>query len=81
MKLPPLSLGLILIMLLPAVLLPSCGTEYPLSGTVSYRHPQSGAKAGLVFAPGQPVRGSVKVPVYDQVTGDVIGQVDLVSGK
>lgn len=76
-----LSIGLLLIMLLLALLLPSCGAEYPLNGSVSYRYPQSGAKAGLVFAPGKPVRGSVKVPVYDPQTGALIGQVDLVSGK
>lgn len=81
MKLLALSIGLLLMMLLLAVLLPSCGGEYPLNGSISYRDAQSGAKAGLVFAPGEPVRGSVKVPVYDQATGEVIGQVDLASGK
>jgi hypothetical protein len=76
-----LSIGLLFILGLSALLLPSCGTEYPLQGTISYRDARSGAKAGLVFAPGEPVRGNVKVPVYDQATGEVIGQVDLASGK
>lgn len=81
MKALALSIGLLFILGLTACLLPSCGAEYPLTGSVSYRDPQSGAKAGLVFAPGKPVRGSVKVPVYDQATGEMIGQVNLASGK
>ena len=81
MKSLALSIGLFLILALTACLLPSCGGGYPLKGTISYRDAESGAKAGLVFAPGEPVRGSVKVPVYNPQTGEVIGQVDLVSGK
>ncbi len=78
----PLALSIRLILpALTACLLPSCGGEYPLTGSISYRDAESGAKAGLVFAPGEPVRGSVKLPVYNPETGQVIGQVDLVSGK
>lgn len=80
MKLLALSIGLLFILGMCACLLQSCA-QYPVTGTVSYRDAQSGAKAGLVFAPGKPVRGSVKVPVYDPQTGALIGQVDLVSGK
>ena len=63
--------------------LPSCvpGQEYPLSGTVSYRDPRTGAKGGLVFVPGQPVGGRVQLPIYDPQTGAVLGAVDLRSGK
>ena len=63
--------------------LPSCvpGQEYPLSGTVSYRDPRTGAKGGLVFVPGQPVGGRVQLPIYDPQTGAVLGAVDLASGK
>lgn len=57
--------------------LASCGTEYPLTGSLTYRDPESGAKAGLVFTPGAPPKASVKVPVYDPETGELVGMADL----
>jgi hypothetical protein len=62
--------------------LPSCKAgEYPLSGALTYRDAASGAKGGLVFAPGKPVRGTMRVPVRDPETGEVLGTVDFTSGK
>lgn len=59
--------------------LPSCaGSGYPLTGQISYRDPESGAKGGLVFEPGKPPRASVRVPVYDE-NGNLIG-VGEISG-
>lgn len=59
--------------------LPSCtgSGEYPLTGSLYLRDPSSGAKAGLTFAPGMTPQASIKVPVYDQTTGDLIGMADL----
>lgn len=78
----PLVVGLGLSMAVVGTL-PSCtpGSGNPLSGTVSYRDPRTGAKGGLVFVPGQPVGGRVQVPIYDPQTGRLMGSVDLASGK
>lgn len=64
-------LPLALFCLAAACLLPSC-TGYPVTGSITYRDPQSGAKGGLVFTPGAPPRASVRVPVYDPQTGELI---------
>lgn len=69
-------LPLALFCLAAACLLPSC-TGYPLTGSIAYRDPQSGAKGGLVFTPGAPPRASVRVPVYDPQTGELIGVGEL----
>ena len=78
----PLALWLGLSMAVVGTL-PSCapGTEYPVTGSLAYRDPRSGAKGGLVFAPGLPVQGRVQMPIYDPQTGAVLGAVDLHSGK
>ena len=76
-----LQLPIKLLLLAALIFLPACGAGYPVTGSVSFREPRSGAKAGLVFAPGVPVRGSVRLPVYDPATGAAVGQVDLHSGK
>ena len=56
--------------------LPSCSGEYPLTGSISYRDPNSGAKGGLVFEPGKAPRASVRIPVYDEF-GNIIGVGEL----
>ena len=55
--------------------LPSC-SGVPLTGSLSYRDPKSGAKGGLVFEPGAPPRASVRVPIYDE-RGELVGMGDL----
>lgn len=59
--------------------LPSCSVDgsLPVTGTVYYRDPGTGAKAGLTFSPGQNPSASIRVPVYDSATGDLIGMADL----
>jgi hypothetical protein len=61
--------------------LPSCSGNYPLTGSVSYRDATTGAKGGLVFAPGKSPGGTIRLPIRDPQTGVVIGEVDLTSGK
>lgn len=64
--------------LLIATALPSCsGSGYPLSGSISYRDPNTGAKGGLVFEEGKKPRASVRVPIYDPETGELVGMADL----
>ena len=58
------------------LLLPSC-TNYPVEGSVMYRDPESGAKGGLVFVPGEKPKGFLSVPIYDPETGAVVGQATL----
>ena len=47
-----------------------------VTGTLSYRDPGSGAKAGLVFVPGQKPVVSVKVPYYGP-NGEILGMLDV----
>lgn len=63
--------------------LPSCSpsSEYPLTGSVSYRDISTGSKAGLSFSPGHTPQGNFSMPVRDAATGEVIGSVNLHSGK
>lgn len=68
---------LILLTGILALLLSSCAGDYPLTGIVSYREAKSGAKGGLVFEPGKAPRASVRVPVYDPETGELIGVGEL----
>ncbi len=56
--------------------LSSC-SGYPVTGSVSYRHPESGAKGGLVLQPGKPPGASLSVPIYDSGTGELIGRAEL----
>jgi hypothetical protein len=74
-KMPAFGL---LAVLAAVMFLPSCAdTGYPLTGQISYRDPNSGAKGGLVFEQGKPPRASVRVPVYDPQTGELIGVGEL----
>ncbi|WAC18868.1 hypothetical protein OVA24_16680 [Luteolibacter sp. SL250] len=57
-------------------LLPSCA-DYPMTGGVFYRHPESGAKAGLTFEPGKPPSYTAKVPVYAPETGKLTGWAEV----
>jgi hypothetical protein len=57
--------------------LPSCSPDYPVIGSITLRDPKSGAKGGLVFTPGEAPRASVRVPVYDPETGELIGMGEL----
>lgn len=69
--------------------LPSCTTggdgEYPVTASLSWRDPNTGAKAGLTYTPKAKLKGAVTVPVYDADTGERIGtttiRVDPASGK
>lgn len=78
-NIPPPAVPLILLFACAACLLPSCGAngEYPVTGTIYLRDPESGAKAGLVFADGVPPRATLKVPIYDDTTGELIGMADV----
>ena len=57
--------------------LPSCSSEYPFEGSVSYRDPDSGAKGGLVFSPGEKPLGFLRVPIYDPETGELVGSAEI----
>jgi hypothetical protein len=57
--------------------LPSCSMEYPITGTLSYRDPQTGAKAGLSYSSQDKLRGSLAVPIYDPATGKRTGYAQL----
>lgn len=60
------------------VLTPSCGTRgWPVTGSISFRDQQSGAKAGMVFEHGAAPRATVKVPIYDKDSGELVGMADL----
>lgn len=67
-----------------AVGLPSCASSnpngYSLTGSLMLRDPNSGAKGGLVFKPGQRPTASLKYPVYDPKTGELLGMADLTAG-
>ena len=63
------------IAIVSVALLASCA-EYPITGSISYRDPGSGAKGGLVFRPGEKPAVSVKVPYYDE-QGNIIGMLDV----
>jgi len=71
-----LPLGLLLFCGLGFLFLPSCA-EYPLTGGIFYRDINSGAKGGLTFRPGQKPEAFIKVPIYDEATGALIGSADL----
>ena len=59
------------------LLMPSCSGEYPVTGSITYRDPDSGAKGGLTFTPGEKPSGFIRVPIYDPETGEQIGQAEL----
>ncbi len=58
-------------------MLPSCGAEYPITGQISYRDPGSGAKGGLVFSPGEKPLGFLRVPIYDEESGELVGSAEV----
>lgn len=70
-----LPLGLFL--LIGVLFLPACSSEYPFTGTISYRDPETGAKGGLNFRPGEKPEGFVLVNVHDPETGEVVGKAEL----
>jgi hypothetical protein len=59
--------------------LPSCnpGTAFPVTGSIFYRDPKSGAKAGLAFTPGERSKAYFRVPVFDPETGEKRGEANL----
>lgn len=59
--------------------LPSCSPRAldGVTGSIHYRDPQTGAKAGLVFDPAAPPRARIAVPLIDAETGEQIGFADL----
>lgn len=70
-----LPLGILLVCAISLLCLPSCGTG--LTGSLSYRDADSGAKGGLSFEGEGLPHGFIRVPIYDPETGDLIGQADL----
>jgi hypothetical protein len=59
-------------------LLSSCtNADFPVTGSVFYRDPKTGAKAGLAFVPGERPNAYVRVPVYDPETGEKRGEANL----
>lgn len=69
---------LLILLCLIALLFPSCATrDWPVTGSLSYRDPASGAKAGMTFTPGSAPKATVKVPIYDKTTGELVGMADL----
>lgn len=62
-----------------AVLVSSCA-EYPFVGHIDYIDSATGAKGGLVFAPGAGPQGHIRIPLTD-ANGNRIGTVDLSSSK
>jgi hypothetical protein len=59
--------------------LPSCSSvsDFPVTGSIFYRDPNSGAKGGLSFTPGERPTAYVRVPVYDPETGEKRGEANL----
>lgn len=57
--------------------LPSCSFEYPITGTLRFQDPKTGAKAGLSYSPQDRLRGSVAVPIYDPTTGKRTGYAEI----
>lgn len=58
-------------------LLPSCSSPLPITGSVSYLNPRTGAKAGLVFDPATPPRARIALPILDADTGEQVGFAEL----
>lgn len=50
--------------------------DYPVTGSLVFVDPGSGAKGGLTFVPGQKPTVSVKVPYYNE-KGDLVGMLDV----
>jgi hypothetical protein len=59
------------------LLMPSCSGDYPVTGSITYRDPDSGAKGGLTFTPGEKPEGFIRVPILDPETGEQIGTAEL----
>ena len=57
----------------------SCA-DLNVRGSVHYRDAESGAKGGLNFVPGSPPLPFFRAPIRDS-SGEVVGAVDLQSGK
>lgn len=73
----PMLVGLCMAAALMGLCPPSCSSDYPITGSLSYRDPKSGAKAGLSYSPSHKLRGSVAVPIYDPETGKRTGYAQL----
>ena len=48
-----------------------------MTGSIGYRHPDSGAKAAIIFEAGKKPRGALTVPVYDPESGEQVGWAEL----
>jgi hypothetical protein len=68
-----------LILAIAAFMLVSCA-DLPLLGTIRFRDPETGAKAGIDFTPGSKPSQFIKAPITN-AEGVVIGYVDISSGK
>ena len=68
-----------LLLAIAALALVSCA-ELPLLGTISFRDPATGAKAGIEFTPGSKPKQYIKAPIAN-AEGDVIGYVDIVTSS
>lgn len=75
---PPAVPLLLLLLAGASFMLPGCA-GYPITGTVYLRDPSSGAKGGLTFTPGEAPKATIKIPIYDEKTGELIGMADLSS--
>lgn len=80
-----MKLLLYLIVALTGLLAFSSCSDFPVTGMISYRDVETGAKGGLVFSENEAPRASVRVPVYDEngkligmgeVTGDLARDID-----
>lgn len=58
-----------------ALTLTSCA-DYNFLGTISFRDPATGAKAGIDFVPGRRPTQYIKAPISN-ADGEVIGYVDI----
>lgn len=58
--------------------LPSCA-EYPVSGSVTLRDEESGAKGALAWTAGSKPRTSLRVPFYND-GGNLVGHAELHGG-
>lgn len=60
----------------------SCGNFEmpPVTGSVYFRDPDTGAKAGVKFDDGKS-KPWLRVPVRDNATGQINGMIDIHAGK
>jgi hypothetical protein len=70
-------LGIAALILIPALILMHSCAETPVTGSLFYRHPDSGAKGGIHLTPGGGVSGYVRLPIIDPQTGQQLGMAEI----